>query len=1054
MKRLLVLLIVVCCLSVAHPAEGSGLRATGSGVSPPFHLDTYALRLVPLSPDPNPDISEVMQGGTFSRYYRAVDHAGSPLAGSQVGVLIDGQPYSFEVAADGLVTIRVAADDFASAPGTYDASITGIDSEPTYPITFQVDVKDREYDRAMRFQADFDAGISDWGVVAENALGWALIGTDDSPDDSRWHRFSELGGTFGAGVGIGAQLTVNDYVAGAYAGAGAEVGAGIFQEEDYVFAYPPQGDWEYSVAPLVVLLDPITGVPIGGALVQLAIWLLTEATQVGDILEDGYSHGSLGTDIWGGGHAEAELGFDLFPSVVSSPYIELAADVNGSLHQQHTVTHYANPEAVGYGYGLLGYFSASGQCDFDYSPRGTWLQAFDAPRWLDILDQEYQPSFAGQLAVYGEVRARADESVSVILDLRRVPGGSTEYADRIILTGEPDLVEAVLDLCLVPLRHCDELVLSGWSGNIALSAHSAFHVIDDFFVSLGQVQEQYPDGLTVEYERLSEEVVTSDPLTLSFSIGLAISGSLGFDGGVFREKQLVLERGRWTLDGEFPLEEYEDDAYTSVYDDVNDVPQALLDNILTADTILDSAFTYYETTVLASQTTFDLEASELLLPADALPEGTLIGAYNWGWWGNESSDRPDRLEAEEFTIRDRARQILQRTHELYYGVGGFYEFVPEDLTCAIPATFTLAYSDTEVVGFDEATLRMYRWDEPSMSWLLVGGEAFPDSNFVRAEITGFGGYTLAPTMPGSEFGMTAEPDTLGADGMSTSTVTSDVIYNNSGTVVEDGTLFTIATTGGEVLASDADPGTDGIQVAASDGRISFDIRATDVGWIAYVTATSVLGDAVGHVRIWFVDATPPEEPSGFGGTLAAINAVLLSWEPNEEDDLFGYLIYYDTDPNPPWDGTSPYGPPSPISVEPCSSRVVYVPHLADSTYWFGISAVDMSGNESEMAVYGGISTVETEGDEENRPSRLTLEIADANPSSGQTVFRYALPEPGWAQLEVFDLTGRRVAKVLDELQPAGRREVAWDANGCANGVYFARLSLGDGAVVRRLVIAR
>ncbi|MEO5616537.1 MAG: hypothetical protein ABIS67_02090, partial [Candidatus Eisenbacteria bacterium] len=42
-----------------------------------------------------------------------------------------------------------------------------------------------------------------------------------------------------------------------------------------------------------------------------------------------------------------------------------------------------------------------------------------------------------------------------------------------------------------------------------------------------------------------------------------------------------------------------------------------------------------------------------------------------------------------------------------------------------------------------------------------------------------------------------------------------------------------------------------------------------------------------------------------------------------------------------------------------------------------------------------------------------------NPARGEAAIQFTLPAPTHVRIEVFDLVGRRVAKVLDGFQPAG-----------------------------------
>ncbi|WP_263821278.1 T9SS type A sorting domain-containing protein [Salinibacter sp.] len=63
-----------------------------------------------------------------------------------------------------------------------------------------------------------------------------------------------------------------------------------------------------------------------------------------------------------------------------------------------------------------------------------------------------------------------------------------------------------------------------------------------------------------------------------------------------------------------------------------------------------------------------------------------------------------------------------------------------------------------------------------------------------------------------------------------------------------------------------------------------------------------------------------------------------------------------------------------------------------------------------------------------------------NPFHTETTIEYALAEPQYVRLQVYDTLGRRVKTLVKRLQSAGRKKVAFDGRGLASGVYFYRLN--------------
>lgn len=76
-----------------------------------------------------------------------------------------------------------------------------------------------------------------------------------------------------------------------------------------------------------------------------------------------------------------------------------------------------------------------------------------------------------------------------------------------------------------------------------------------------------------------------------------------------------------------------------------------------------------------------------------------------------------------------------------------------------------------------------------------------------------------------------------------------------------------------------------------------------------------------------------------------------------------------------------------------------------------------------------------------------------NPAPGTIRIEYALAREARVRLDIADLQGRVVARVVDGPRRAGRHLALWDAGGLPAGVYFVRLRAGDRAATRRVALA-
>ena len=88
------------------------------------------------------------------------------------------------------------------------------------------------------------------------------------------------------------------------------------------------------------------------------------------------------------------------------------------------------------------------------------------------------------------------------------------------------------------------------------------------------------------------------------------------------------------------------------------------------------------------------------------------------------------------------------------------------------------------------------------------------------------------------------------------------------------------------------------------------------------------------------------------------------------------------------------------------------------------------------------------------PTALGLEQNYPNPFNPSTVIKYQLPAAGQVQLVVYDMLGREVKVLLNEMKAPGSYEVRFDAAGLASGVYLCRLTAGGFVQTRKMIFAR
>jgi hypothetical protein len=112
----------------------------------------------------------------------------------------------------------------------------------------------------------------------------------------------------------------------------------------------------------------------------------------------------------------------------------------------------------------------------------------------------------------------------------------------------------------------------------------------------------------------------------------------------------------------------------------------------------------------------------------------------------------------------------------------------------------------------------------------------------------------------------------------------------------------------------------------------------------------------------------------------------------------------------------------------------------------------LTGAEIDGQVYGTVVSIDE--DEADVPGVFHLAQNYPNPFNPTTNIRYTLPEAGPVRLELFDITGRRVALLSDQVLPVGDHSFVFDASMLSSGVYLYRLSYNGQIQVRKMILMK
>jgi len=94
------------------------------------------------------------------------------------------------------------------------------------------------------------------------------------------------------------------------------------------------------------------------------------------------------------------------------------------------------------------------------------------------------------------------------------------------------------------------------------------------------------------------------------------------------------------------------------------------------------------------------------------------------------------------------------------------------------------------------------------------------------------------------------------------------------------------------------------------------------------------------------------------------------------------------------------------------------------------------------------------GEKADIPDEFALEQNYPNPFNPTTTLRFSIPYSAFVILKVYDLLGREVATLVNEVRVPGSHEVMWDARGMSSGVYFYRLAAGEFVATKKLLFTK
>jgi hypothetical protein len=89
-----------------------------------------------------------------------------------------------------------------------------------------------------------------------------------------------------------------------------------------------------------------------------------------------------------------------------------------------------------------------------------------------------------------------------------------------------------------------------------------------------------------------------------------------------------------------------------------------------------------------------------------------------------------------------------------------------------------------------------------------------------------------------------------------------------------------------------------------------------------------------------------------------------------------------------------------------------------------------------------------------KPAMFSLAQNYPNPFNPSTKISYLLTNTGKVRLSVYDILGREIAVLANEIQTVGAHEVTFSANGLSSGIYFYKLQAANGVITKKMMLLK
>ena len=212
-----------------------------------------------------------------------------------------------------------------------------------------------------------------------------------------------------------------------------------------------------------------------------------------------------------------------------------------------------------------------------------------------------------------------------------------------------------------------------------------------------------------------------------------------------------------------------------------------------------------------------------------------------------------------------------------------------------------------------------------------------------------------------------------------------------------------------------------------------------------ISARDEAGNIGSDISDGFFTVADNIPPTVFINDPVVDDSITMGWTAFDNGIIMHYLIDYTTDSGQNWVevASGPGGDSGSVTL-PMPDQI---PALG-----IRVTCFDMAENSGADTLY--VTPTEVNDGNGPIPAGYYLGQSYPNPFNPLATIEYGLPVSSPVTIEIFDITGARVASLKDEYEAAGKHSVTWNADNVTSGTYFYRIVAGEFSEVGKATLVK